>query len=132
MKTTLLVALMACLGAMSEAAAVEVTVGGRLHLDYARYNADVRQLDNGMLLRRARLDMDGKLTSDWSFELAYDFANVYALTNTGTVKDGDFKGRLHRHRVALRRLEASRSQRWPNQGAVRAGGIEQFECHQLH
>lgn len=64
MKTTLLVALMACLGAMSEAAAVEVTVGGRLHLDYARYNADVRQLDNGMLLRRARLDMDGKLTSD--------------------------------------------------------------------
>ena len=91
MKTTLLVALIACLGAMSEAAAVEVTVGGRLHLDYARYNADVRQLDNGMLLRRARLDMDGKLTSDWSFELAYDFANVYALTNTGTVKDGDFK-----------------------------------------
>ncbi|UUE98610.1 OprO/OprP family phosphate-selective porin [Xanthomonas hortorum pv. pelargonii] len=92
MNTPLLVWLsVACLAATQEAHAREIHFGGRLHLDYATYRADVRQLDDAFLLRRAKLDADGKLNDDWSFEVAYDVAAVYSVTDSGTHKQGAFK-----------------------------------------
>lgn len=81
----------ACLAALAQAHAAEVGVGGRVHVDYAAYRADVRRLDDAFLLRRAKLDVEGKLTEDWSFEAAYDFAAVYSVTDTGTRKEGALK-----------------------------------------
>ncbi|APO94431.1 OprO/OprP family phosphate-selective porin [Xanthomonas vesicatoria] len=92
MSTALRAALAAaCLAALTQAHAAELRVGGRMHVDYAAYRADVRQLDDAFLLRRAKLDVEGKLTDDWSFEAAYDFAAVYSVTDTGTRKEGAFK-----------------------------------------
>ena len=92
MKKTLLLALpMACLAAVTDAGAFEIKLGGRLHLDYAAHRADVKPLDNGFLVRRAKLGVDGRLVDDWSFELSYDFADPYQVTDDGSTKVGRFK-----------------------------------------
>ncbi|HEQ0195689.1 OprO/OprP family phosphate-selective porin [Pseudomonas aeruginosa] len=81
----------ACLGTLAEAGAVELKLGGRLHLDYAAHRADTKPLDNGFLVRRAKLGVDGKLDDDWSFEVSYDFADPYQVTDDGSSKVGRFK-----------------------------------------
>lgn len=62
------------------AAAFEASPEARLHLDYAAHDEDRKSLDDGFLVRRASVGLDGRLGKDWSFEIAYDFAD-----------DGDFK-----------------------------------------
>ncbi|WP_298013654.1 OprO/OprP family phosphate-selective porin [uncultured Castellaniella sp.] len=81
-----------CLGATQRAGAVEVNLGGRLHLDYAASQADARAIDKHFLVRRAKLGLDGRFNEDWSFEVAYDFADVFDATEDGIYK-GDNKFR---------------------------------------
>lgn len=100
-KQSLLFVMMAlCLGATPQAEAIEVNVGGRLHLDYAANHADVQPIDNHFLVRRAKLGIDGKFNEDWSFEVAYDFANVFDATEDGIYK-GDNKFRKGFDDIAL-------------------------------
>ena len=49
--------------------------GGRLMLDYAFFDDDVRDLENGSEVRRARIFVDGDLAPGWSYKLQADFAN---------------------------------------------------------
>lgn len=60
------------------AAAVEATPHGRLHLDYGAHDDDDgAPIEDGFLVRRARLGVDLKFDADWSFEVAYDFVDAY-------------------------------------------------------
>lgn len=65
----------ACMSVGGNASAFEVTPEGRLHLDYAAHNADVKPLKDDLVVRRAVFGLDGKFNDDWSFEIAYEFAN---------------------------------------------------------
>lgn len=63
-----------CIGASSGAAnALELTPNGRIHIDYAHHRADAEELTDRDIVRRAVVGLDGKIGTDWSFELAYDF-----------------------------------------------------------
>jgi phosphate-selective porin OprO/OprP len=61
--------------ALAPAAAVEIEPRGRLHVDHATHRSDRRVLEDGFVLRRASLGLDGTLGDAWSFEIAYDFAD---------------------------------------------------------
>ena len=50
-------------------------LGGRLHTDAAWYDSDVRQFGDGAEIRRARIELSGRLFRDWGFRTAYDFAD---------------------------------------------------------
>ena len=50
-------------------------LGGRLQVDSAWYNSDVRQFGDGTEVRRARIELSGRLFHDWGFRTAYDFAD---------------------------------------------------------
>ncbi|MEO5338998.1 MAG: OprO/OprP family phosphate-selective porin [Magnetococcus sp. MYC-9] len=52
----------------------EFTLGGRVQVDAGFYRDDVRDHASGTELRRARLDVGGRVDRDWKFKLAYDFA----------------------------------------------------------
>ena len=78
-----------------------VSFGGRVQLDYALYDDDVRDLGDGGEVRRARLFAKGQLAENWSYKAQYDFAggdvtpkDLY-LAYTGlpgsTVTIGQFK-----------------------------------------
>lgn len=47
---------------------------GRMHMDAGFHQEDDIALDNDLLVRRARLGVDGSLDGDWDFKLEYDFA----------------------------------------------------------
>jgi len=89
-----------CLATVQQAAAIEINVGGRLHLDYAAHNDDAEPLENHFLVRRAKLDIDGKFNEDWSFEVSYDLAGVLDITEDGIYK-GDNKFRNGLDDIAL-------------------------------
>lgn len=65
-----------CTGACpSYVGAFEIKPGARLHLDQAWHDSDTRPLKDDFTVRRARVGLDGKLGTDWSFEIAYELAD---------------------------------------------------------
>lgn len=66
-------AVSAVLGAAPTADA-DPQLRGRIHLDYAKYDADVTPLNDSIRVRRARLGASGKLDDDWSYQSEIDFA----------------------------------------------------------
>ena len=58
----------------SAQAEVTADLSGRLMLDYAFYDEDVAQLDDGGEIRRARLAVKGDLAESWNYKLEVDFA----------------------------------------------------------
>ncbi len=50
-------------------------LGGRLMLDAAFYDEDKNNLGDGTEVRRARLEAEGRLFHDWTYELGVDFAS---------------------------------------------------------
>lgn len=53
----------------------EFNVGGRIQVDSGFYQDDRIDHADGTELRRARLDVGGRIEKDWKFKLAYDFAD---------------------------------------------------------
>ncbi len=49
-------------------------IGGRVHNDYYWGGYDEGDFDNGVRFRRARLQLDGQLYTDYKFKWEYDFA----------------------------------------------------------
>ena len=50
-------------------------IGGRLELDAAFYFEDENELGDGTELRKARLEVEGTIFSDWDYNFEIDFAN---------------------------------------------------------
>ncbi len=50
-------------------------LGGRQMVDAAFYDQDKNNLGDGTELRRARLDVEGRMFHDWTYELAVDFSD---------------------------------------------------------
>ena len=50
-------------------------LGGRLMLDAAFYDQDRNALGDGTEIRRARIDLEGRVFSDWGYEFGIDFAD---------------------------------------------------------
>lgn len=50
-------------------------VGGRLQVDGALFNDDKTDQPDGTNVRRARLNVSGKVFNDWVYKAEYDFAN---------------------------------------------------------
>lgn len=70
------------------ARAFEVEPVGRLHGDYAAHDADVRPLDDDVLLRRARIGVQGEFNDRWSFEAEYDFVGHGAFKTVALEYEG--------------------------------------------
>ncbi len=76
-------------------------LGGRLMLDLAGYHEDQVKLGNGTEIRRARLEAEGIMYSDWGYEFGVDFAGAdadikdayieYRGSWPSTLKLGQFK-----------------------------------------
>lgn len=86
--------------AMAAAASPEFDVRGRLNLDYAIHDDDEINLDDGFLVRRARIGVQGTINDDWSGIIEYDFAENNTSAQDiilrrkwagGTLKLGNFK-----------------------------------------
>lgn len=63
------------IGASDRAAAFELEPQARLHLDYAVHDADAEVLDDDLIVRRAKVGLEGKFNDDWSFEIEYALAD---------------------------------------------------------
>jgi len=50
-------------------------LGGRLMIDAAFYHEDKNTLGDGTEIRRARIDLEGRLFADWDYEFGIDFAD---------------------------------------------------------
>lgn len=55
--------------------AFEFKLGGRIQADSGFYQDDRVDHADGTELRRARLDLGGRIEKDWKFKMAYDFAD---------------------------------------------------------
>ncbi len=84
----------------AQANAFEITPKGKLQLDHAFHEEDVRDLTDRGIVRRAELGFEGKFNPDWSFELVYDFADdgefkdayiEYGGWKLGDIRAGQFK-----------------------------------------
>jgi phosphate-selective porin OprO and OprP len=82
------------------AASADFEVRGRLNLDYAIHDDDEIDLDDGFLVRRARIGLQGTINEDWSGIIEYDFAENNTSAQDiilrrkwagGTLKFGNFK-----------------------------------------
>jgi phosphate-selective porin OprO/OprP len=78
----------------------EFDLRGRLHMDYAIHDEDQVPLSDGVLNRRARIGVQGKLDENWSGLIEYDFAEngtsasdliLSRRLGAGTLKIGHFK-----------------------------------------
>ncbi|HET7268534.1 MAG TPA: OprO/OprP family phosphate-selective porin [Oleiagrimonas sp.] len=81
-----------CLGAAGpamadDATSFQVEPKARLHLDYGAYDADVEPMDDGLIVRRATLGLEGQFNADWSFEVGYGFADDGEIRP----RDGEFR-----------------------------------------
>jgi len=82
-------------------ALAEPKLTGRLHLDAALYDDDKTTLDNGVLIRRARLGVSGSFGDGFGYHFEYNFADnslsaadqilTYSNLGPGTLKLGHFK-----------------------------------------
>lgn len=61
-------------------------IGGRMHLDAAFHDDDVRDLKDGTDFRRARLFVSGTIYEDWAFKAQYDFAENNVATKDLYIK----------------------------------------------
>lgn len=68
-----------------EAQALELEPVARLDIDAAFYDPDSRPLDDGVIVRRAIVGIQGKIGTDWSFEASYQ------LDADGEFRPGDGK-----------------------------------------
>lgn len=86
--------------AVTATAAPEFRLRGRLNVDYALHDEDNIDLDDGFLVRRTRIGVQGTIDENWSGIIEYDFAEN--VTNAqdiilsrklsgGTFKIGNFK-----------------------------------------
>jgi phosphate-selective porin OprO/OprP len=64
------------LSAVSPDGRLELSVGGRLHLDYVSANEDVTPLEEGLELRRLRLDGTVSYDDTWTLRLDHDFGGL--------------------------------------------------------
>lgn len=85
---------------MAAAAAPEFKVRGRLNVDYGIHDDDEIDLDDGFLVRRTRIGLQGSINEDWSGIIEYDFAEngtnaqdiiLRRKWQGGTLKIGSFK-----------------------------------------
>lgn len=87
-----------CLVLSSPVAAADdytIKLGGRLQLDYAWFNSDKTELDDGGEVRRARLYISGDIKEDWDYKIQLDFAGGEAELKDGYVRyEGLGPGRL--------------------------------------
>ena len=60
-------------GASARAAYPQVTVGGRIMADVARYDSDDADFSGGSEFRRARVFVKGRVAPEWFYKLQYDF-----------------------------------------------------------
>lgn len=68
-------------------------LGGRLMIDVAAYQQDSEALGNGTELRRARLEAEGVMYSNWGYEFGVDFADGNADIKDAYIEYlGDFNG----------------------------------------
>lgn len=58
-----------------------VNVGGRIHLDAAKYDDDIVPLNDGVLVRRARLGANGTFGDGWGYKVEWDFAENDVAAN---------------------------------------------------
>lgn len=67
-----------------------VRLGGRIQVDAAAYDGDIRSHNDGTEIRRARLFASGSLTDNWKYKLQYDFTS----TGLSGIQDAylDYKG----------------------------------------
>ncbi|MFU8894876.1 MAG: OprO/OprP family phosphate-selective porin [Gammaproteobacteria bacterium] len=95
--------------AMAAAATPEFKVRGRFNLDYGIHDNDNIDLDDGFLMRRTRIGLQGTINEDWSGIIEYDFAenNTNAQDiilrrkwQGGTIKIGNFKVPMGMEEVA--------------------------------
>lgn len=86
--------------AVTAVAAPEFKVRGRLNLDYALHDDDEIDLDDGFLVRRTRIGLQGTIDENWSGIVEYDFAEnntsaqdliLRRKLSGGTLKLGSFK-----------------------------------------
>ncbi|NGZ04738.1 MAG: hypothetical protein G8237_00095 [Magnetococcales bacterium] len=61
-------------------------LGGRLQLDAGFFQDGDLDLADGSELRRARLDLSGRVARDWKFKLAYDFADNKVDDKTAVIQ----------------------------------------------
>ncbi|MCC5793519.1 MAG: porin [Chromatiales bacterium] len=76
-------------------------ITGRLHLDAALYDDDKTTLDNGVLVRRARVGINGSFGDGFAYHAEFNFAEndlsaadqwlSYSKLGPGTLKIGHFK-----------------------------------------
>ena len=87
-------------GAGPAFASPEFNLRGRLHMDYAVHDEDQVPLSDGILNRRARIGVQGKIDDHWSGLIEYDFAEngtsaadliLSRRLGNGTLKIGHFK-----------------------------------------
>jgi phosphate-selective porin OprO and OprP len=81
-------------------ASPEFKLRGRIHMDYAVYDEDEIELDDGFFNRRARIGVQGTIDEDWSGIIEYDFAEngtsaadvfISRKLGGGALKIGHFK-----------------------------------------
>lgn len=85
---------------VGQASAIEIKPEVTLQADYATHEEDVRPLEDGGILRRAKFGLEGKINTNWSFEIEYDFSEdgefddayvQYAGWKPGAIQAGQFK-----------------------------------------
>lgn len=88
-------------GLDAETDAFSFELGGRIMVDMAIFDEDITPLEDGMEFRRARLELEGTLYSDWGYKAQVDFAGneaeikdmylAYAGLGEGELMIGQFK-----------------------------------------
>ncbi len=73
-RTVIALAAALCASSGSAWAYPEFDVRGRAHMDLAFHDEDKTPLDDGVLLRRARMGIDGRIDAHWDFRIEYDFS----------------------------------------------------------
>ncbi len=63
----------------------QLDLRGRLHVDAAFHAEDETELPDNILVRRARIGVEGILSELWSFQLEFDFAGEDISTNAASL-----------------------------------------------